>query len=835
MSDAPDRLASALAHRYPIERKIGSGGMATVYLARDLKHNRLVALKVFHREYASGIGVDRFLREIEIAAKMVHPHILPLYDSGEAEGYLYYTMPYAEGESLGDRLRREGRLTLEDSISIARQVADALSYAHNQGIVHRDIKPENILLEQGEAVVADFGIARAVTVAAGSSLTGTGIVIGSAPYMSPEQAAGEHDLDGRSDIYSLGCVLYEMLTGRPPFTGQSLRAIVVQHISQSPPAARAHRHEVPPWLDSLVSACLAKRPAERPACAASLSQTLADQTAPRFRSRQKPLGVSRRWFVPVLGLSSVFLTIILARFVYLRLTNDSLEGQTASDLDRPRIAVLYLEDRSRDNSLGWLASGLTEELIDRLHEAGSIDVTSRYGVMPFAGKIVPPDSIGRRLSVGTLVEGTVEPITDRIQVKLYMVDAASGDLLDSFSVDESLSDLRSLRSEVADMLARMLRGRLGQQISLAKLQDETDSDMAWREVTTGQKLCAEGRELAGARRFEVATLHFEQADSAFARAVTYDRGWHRPQIERGWLAMYRAFLAIRAGEIAAGEPNPEAADWYRVGIAHSENVLQNKPNDITALELRGVLRFRLAESAPVTAADSLLASALEDLSAVTQRDASRARAWYTLAALHLKLGQLAESRFAAEEALAADVFAEEAGQVLEQLYYASLYNEDYGAAERWCWQGQRHDPADEDFLECTLYVLGWAASSEEQATQAWLSVERLDSVPKLAEGWAHRRLMVAAILARAGRTDSARAVISGAYAGVPESKWRQLGFMEAYVRSALGEHTKALELLSSHLDSYPQDVAYVARHPWFKQLREIPEFQQLVSERPSAN
>src|ERR1700680_804268 len=231
MESYPARLATALADRYRIERELGAGGMATVYLAQDLKHHRPVAIKVLH----AALGPERFLREIEISARLHHPHIVPLYDSGEADGPPYYVMPQVEGESLRDRLKREKQLPLDDALLIAREVADALSYAHSRGVIHRDIKPENILLESGHAVVTDFGIARAITAAGGEQLTGTGMAIGTPTYMSPEQAAGGEELDGRSDLYSLSCVLYEMLAGQPPFTGPTAQSIVNQHLTAEPP------------------------------------------------------------------------------------------------------------------------------------------------------------------------------------------------------------------------------------------------------------------------------------------------------------------------------------------------------------------------------------------------------------------------------------------------------------------------------------------------------------------------------------------------------------------------------------------------------------------------
>ncbi len=275
MADQRERLSAALADRYGLERELGQGGMATVYLAHDRKLGRAVALKVLRPELAAALGAERFLREIEIAAKLAHPHILALHDCGEADGLLYYTMPYVEGESLRDRLTREKQLPLEEALRIAREVADALSYAHALGLVHRDIKPENILFEAGHAVVADFGIARAVSAAGGAKLTETGLAVGTPAYMSPEQAAGLSDVDGRSDLYSLGCVLYEMLAGETPYTGPTPQAVFAKKLSEPLPRISVVREAVPPGVEGALNRALARTPADRWPTAADFAAALA--------------------------------------------------------------------------------------------------------------------------------------------------------------------------------------------------------------------------------------------------------------------------------------------------------------------------------------------------------------------------------------------------------------------------------------------------------------------------------------------------------------------------------------------------------------------------------
>jgi serine/threonine-protein kinase len=263
MTDVLDRLKTALADRYAIERELGAGGMATVYLAHDIKHDRKVAIKVMRPELSAILGGERFLREVSIAAKLNHPHILALHDSGEAERFLYYVMPYVEGESLRDKLNREKQLSVDEAIAIIKQVGAALDYAHEQGVIHRDIKPENILMYQGEALVADFGIALAVSAAGGTRLTDTGLSLGTPEYMSPEQATGERELDARSDVYSLGAITYEMLVGEPPHTGKTVQAIIAKVVSAEPQPVSRVRHSVPSNVDAAVMCALAKTPADR--------------------------------------------------------------------------------------------------------------------------------------------------------------------------------------------------------------------------------------------------------------------------------------------------------------------------------------------------------------------------------------------------------------------------------------------------------------------------------------------------------------------------------------------------------------------------------------------
>ncbi len=310
MTEITTKISTALADRYRIERHLGEGGMATVYLAHDLRHDRHVALKVLRPELAAIIGAERFLHEIKVTANLQHPHILPLHDSGDADGFLYYVMPYIEGDTLRDKLNRERQLSIENAIEITRSIASALDYAHRQGVIHRDIKPENILLHDGQAMVADFGIALAVSEASGQRLTETGLSIGTPHYMSPEQAMGDRTLDARADVYSLGAVLYEMLAGDPPYTGSTAQAIVAKVITEKAPPVTATRDTVPGHVNAAIAKALSKMPADRFGTAAAFADALTNPgfafaTTDMASAKAGVEGVRSSKLVPVLGVTTI--------------------------------------------------------------------------------------------------------------------------------------------------------------------------------------------------------------------------------------------------------------------------------------------------------------------------------------------------------------------------------------------------------------------------------------------------------------------------------------------------------------------------------------------------
>ena len=449
MSEITSRLSAALADRYRIERELGAGGMATVYLAQDLKHNRKVALKVLRPELARTIGPERFLREIETTAGLHHPHILALYDSGAADGFLYYVMPYVEGESLRDRIAREKQLPLDSALQIAREVADALSYAHSRGVIHRDIKPENILLASGHAMVADFGIAKAVSAAGGETLTQTGMAIGTPQYMSPEQAAGEKDIDGRSDIYSLACVLYEMLAGQPPFTGPTVESLVHQHLAAEPRAVTEIRPAVPAEIAAALQRALAKSRADRFTPVAQFSDALraeatATPAAATARTARSPLH---------LGLMVVGgLAVVAAAW---------LGGRTLfrGGGDYERIAVLPLDNQTSDSGQAFFADGMTRELIGVLTDAG-VHVLGHRAVAAYHGTTLPMSRIAKDLHVDAIVTGAVLQAGDVVQVSVELTDPQTNESLWARTFSRPAPEVVTLQHEVALQIARGIRARL---------------------------------------------------------------------------------------------------------------------------------------------------------------------------------------------------------------------------------------------------------------------------------------------------------------------------------------------------------------------------------------
>ena len=485
-----DRLGTALAGRYTVERELGRGGMSTVYLADDLKHRRKVALKVLRPELNSLLGPERFSREIRVAAGLSHPHILPLYDSGAAgkrgsgEGeLLWFSMPYVRGESLRRRLSREKQLPIEDAIRLARQVASALDYAHAHGLIHRDIKPENILLHEGVAMVTDFGIAVAGEggeagprgrgegeTGFGERLTGTGMTLGTAEYMSPEQAAGERTLDARSDVYSLGCMLYELLAGEPPHTGASAMAVMARRFTEAAPRVRRVRPAVSLAVEQAIVRALAVDPAGRFQSAGAFADALAAPTT-------------------------------------------TGESRAAS------VAVLPFLNMSADPENEFFADGITEDVIANLSKIRSLKVISRSSVMPFKKRDQSLKEIGAKLDVGTLLEGSVRRAGSRVRIVAQLIDAESDRHLWAETYDRELTDIFAIQSDVALHIASALEAELSPEERRRVGKEPTADVEAYQRYLLGRHCLARWTQ----EGVELALKHLEQAvarDPNFALAYT---------------------------------------------------------------------------------------------------------------------------------------------------------------------------------------------------------------------------------------------------------------------------------------------------------------------------
>jgi serine/threonine-protein kinase len=499
-SRAPvSRLATALAHRYKVERELGAGAMAVVVLAHDLRHHRRVAIKILRPELASLMGPERFLREIDISASLMHPHILPLHDSGEADGLLYYVMPYVEGESLRGRLERERRLPLEDALQIAREVADALAYAHHRGFVHRDIKPENILLGGGHALVADFGIARAIGSVGQEHLTARALGTGTPAYMSPEQATGESPVDERTDIYALGCVLYEMLAGEPPFAGRTPQATIERRLSGPAPRVSVVRGDVSPDLDAAIAKALARAPADRFAKATEFAAMLSPASSI----------VSRGSLRRLVWASPLALVAVVAGLVFGKGARQptSMPGSPALS----SVAVLPIDNLTGDSTKAYLADGLTADLIDELFRVEGLRVPGSATVARYRGRRPGPGEVAKELGVGAVVTGNLREVGGRPRVALQLVNAVDGFVRWSGVYDQSDP---AADADIAGVLAESLLIRLRPQSRALARSGGTRDTAAYR-------LYLQGRHLVK----QVGRASVRQGLQALEQAIARDSGF----------------------------------------------------------------------------------------------------------------------------------------------------------------------------------------------------------------------------------------------------------------------------------------------------------------------
>jgi serine/threonine-protein kinase len=580
MTGPDQQLQTALADRYRIDRELGRGGMATVYLAHDLRHDRPVALKILHPELAASLGDDRFQREIRLAARLQHPHVLTVYDSGESAGRLWFTMPFVEGESLRQRLARERQLPLEDALRIAREAAQALQYAHDHEVVHRDIQPENLLLTRdGNTLVADFGIARALGGAAESRLTETGLAVGTPAYMSPEQASGDRGIDARTDVYSLAAVLYEMLAGEPPYTGATTQAILAKRFTEPPPSLRAARSIVPESVDQAIRKALAPVPADRFSTVLQFAQALqtpAGATVPttavtaaaaapvspppppaarRSEGRRAPLAA-----VLVLGI----LIGLGVLFAWRRASNARSGGGGARVL-----AVLPFENMG-DSADAYFADGVTDEVRTKLAQVAGLEVIARGSSNEYRGTGKRAQEIAQELGAGYLLTGTVRWIkaggTSRVRVTPELVEVLPGQSPRTRwgqQFDAGLTDVFEVQAMIAGKVVSALDVALADSARQELVSKPTQSVAAYDAFLKGEAAAAAG----SPSNQRQAVAFYEEAirlDSSFALA------WAR-------LARTTAFLYVNVGSA------PEVAALNRQATERARRLAPNHPETYTAL------------------------------------------------------------------------------------------------------------------------------------------------------------------------------------------------------------------------------------------------------------
>jgi tRNA A-37 threonylcarbamoyl transferase component Bud32/TolB-like protein len=580
MADPERELSEALAPDYLIQHRLGQGGMATVYQATDVRHEREVALKVLRRELAVVLGADRFRNEIRVTARLQHPNILPVLESGEAAGLLWYTMPLVSGGSLRDRLARERQLPLNEALAITREVADALAAAHQQGIIHRDIKPENILLAGGHALVADFGIARALDAAGSERLTETGLTLGTPHYMSPEQSAGETRLDGRSDLYALGSVLYEMLAGEPPYTGPTGQAIIAKRLSLPVPSVRTLRETVPEAVDQALATALARTPADRFATTAEFATALgAAATAPARtvpRARPTSLRGSLRLGLALLAIAAVGLFIA--------------RRQTAGTPTPTQVVVSPFRVSGADPALAYLGEGLVDLLTIRLSGEGEFRAVEPRRVLstwqresPGGGEVGPDAALRltQGLGAGLLVDGAVVGTPARLTLTASVLNAQTGRVGGHATVEGPADSL----SEMVDRLAVQLLGLQGGLEAQTLTHLTTRSPEAMRAYLAGRKAYRRGDVEEGARGFgraldldstfvqpalSLALLNgwccFDEALIERGEALAWAGRDRLPAADRAWLEASRvAWTSLHRWEtmVAAYPDRPEM--WYALG------------------------------------------------------------------------------------------------------------------------------------------------------------------------------------------------------------------------------------------------------------------------------
>jgi serine/threonine-protein kinase len=817
-------FADALRDRYLLERELGHGGMATVYLARDLKHNREVAVKVLRPELVAVLGRERFLAEIGLAAKLDHPHILTLIDSGEAGGTLYYVLPYVRGESLRQRLVTEQQLPLDEAVRIASQVAGALDYAHRLGVIHRDIKPENIMLHEGEAMVADFGIALAVREAAGERLTESGLSLGTPQYMSPEQATGGRDLTVRSDLFSLGVVLYEMLTGEPPFGGHTPQAIIARLLTERPAGIRTVRETVPAGVEAAVLRALAKVPADRfpnghAFMAALHAGMTADGTAPPADTgRRRP--AFARWLVAL-----IFAAGALALAV--RTMREPAASRTpARNLGSPVVLVSPFQTGGGDSLAQSVARSLSDAIVDSLATIGELRAFSSADDTPQS-----IDSLLRGAEVSLIIAGSIERKGNELKAIGRVSEGATRIQVFAHGEQAPADAASVLGVDLLERIVRFVRRYVGTEVRRRAVAAETMDSVARGYWSRAMSIIDA---ISSPEALSLPTSTTERlavADSLLREAIRRDPNWIGPQIARGW-----AYLESASLYGSEGQRDSARISAHLKAVASADAAIRIAPADPDAHELRGVALLGLWWEAPSEKADSIGREAERELGRAISLDLNVARAWEALGTYYLFIGRFQEARQAMAQAQEADAFLQSEPKILRWQIRADLNLDRYADARQTCARGARWYALEPAFMNCEYIILGWSAGNLESARPAWqlgLKAESHATPARRSDEYRTRLLMTAAILARAGHRDSAKSLLR-TFEGTRRGRVDLDGFAsdEAYVRLLVGQEDTALALLRTFLHNNWSQRGYIERTPWFRSLQGHPEFVEMTKRRP---
>jgi serine/threonine protein kinase/tetratricopeptide (TPR) repeat protein len=826
-------VGGLLAPSITLEDEIASRPHARLFRGVDHVSNQPVVVKVFFDGPIVTGDALRFTREIEIASQLIHPGVVPLLRWGREGRFIYFVMPLMAGGSLRDLLDREGPLSLARTRAIAHDVAAALRYAHDRNVVHRDIKPGNILLDaEGRAYIADLGIARLIERSPDTAgITSTGVSVGTPAYMSPEQAAADRRIDGRTDQYALACVIFEMLTGAPPFTGASPQDVLARQLREAPPSVRVVRPELPATVDQAIIRALAKTRAERFAQVDELAAALE-------QGGNGP--VDGAWFARAITRvrrTPRVLLLAAVAFVAGVVAASRLWGTTSPTLDPARVAVLEFVDLTPSGELRHLTRRLGDNLASQLGETRVLQVVSPNAVRALTDQHVSVDSLVRALRPGSLIEGTVDRSADRIRVDVRLVDAQSRVQLASARIERPQAELFQLLDEIAQRVSTLLKPRIGAEVAIRASAGATASATALDLTYRGEQQFEDAlaADSGGAAQAAQTLAALRRADSLFAQAGREDPAWGEPRVRRAWVLVEEARRSSGTSEQRA----------FERALAQADDVLRQSPSSPSARELRGAVHFWMVTrgAAPQGSSAQVMELARQELTAATAGGESRPAAWGLLSLVLSTQGRAEEADRAAQRAFELDEYQRDGPLIVFSLFARAIERADFARARAWCERGARDYPLHKWFVECQLTLLAEDAGRRADPALATALVARanlLDPPAKAigagrAYSVAYRDMMLAVVWARAGRLDSARAAAARAKLLTLQDTTVAVDYLYdlAFVQVVLGDSTAAATTLREFARRRPAMAGLLREHARWSALRPRLDARPPASDRPS--